>query len=476
MKYFLLLLAFFVGGDCTENCGRIYITGTHGNAGDFAKCRTASSLYITGSNLSTLSDFGQLRKISQTEDDGDMPALIISNNKNLIWERGSLSQLEYVTLGTKSLTIPVIAIHDNPKLCIPNADILRLKRAAASLSTDNTFIQECQCDMEVLLEAASTVGHVKNQKVNTPCVTLNGDLVINSSTNEALQSVIMGIRYIHGGISMVDTSWSELRLPSLETIDNVGIEIRNNRNLTKIIIPFLRAILSTGKHANIIDNLKLRIDYALEERLLLTRMRKGSEENRLEIKTSPCVINETESLISLASCRNVVGDIIITAANSEISILENLAFVEVLRGCLTISGTKLQNLSFLRNLKEVHCEKDRPPILIEDNKQLVDIDLGIHRVRSTLRKPLEIKGNDMLCRDYIKRWQNVLRISRAKDQVHEIDMRSVSERCDGVFVSDSHNIMVPVTILICVLVLIYCILIINRSTAKQNKRFNAKLS
>ncbi|KAK6753533.1 hypothetical protein RB195_012868 [Necator americanus] len=318
-----------VGGDCTENCGRIYITGTHGNAGDFAKCRTASSLYITGSNLSTLSDFGQLRKISQTEDD--------------------------------------------------------------------------ECDMEVLLEAASTVGHVKNQKVNTPCVTLNGDLVINSSTNEALQSVIMGIRYIHGGISMVDTSWSELRLPSLETIDSnedrspskirirplkeslheseeirisggvfvygivdygkgdVGIEIRNNRNLTKIIIPFLRAILSTGKHANIIDNLKLRIDYALEERLLLTRMRKGSEENRLEIKTSPCVINETESLISLASCRNVVGDIIITAANSEISILENLAFFVT------------------------------APILIEDNKQLVDIDLGIHRVRSTLRKPLEIK-------------------------------------------------------------------------------------
>ncbi|RCN35997.1 hypothetical protein ANCCAN_18142 [Ancylostoma caninum] len=124
-----------------KHCGEISVDSTHGHEIDYKDCSTASSLHIVGSNLSSLSAFGNLQKILQKG--GDV-ALTISHNKNLIWEMNSLSSLREVVRNATLSAIPTIAIYDNPKLCIPQADVVRLKEAAGALANDNTFIQECR--------------------------------------------------------------------------------------------------------------------------------------------------------------------------------------------------------------------------------------------------------------------------------------------------------------------------------------------
>ncbi|EYC21803.1 hypothetical protein Y032_0018g3539 [Ancylostoma ceylanicum] len=450
-----------------KDCKEININSTHGHENDFKDCSYASSLHVVGSNLKSLSAFGKLHVISQEK---RAVALTISHNKNLIWERNSLSRLYRVAGNVKSSAIPIIAIYDNPKLCIPHADVVRLKKAAGALATDNTFIQECQCDMEVLLRDAT---QETSSASGSLCRTLNGDLIIDGSTEESLQNVIIEIRHIHGGISMIGSRWKELRLPSLETVERVdgtAIDIRDNKNLKNLSLPLLRVISVNGTGANITNNPLLQMDHEMKEKLLLLAT-KGKNARPSEIQSAPCVLKTVKVSDIPPSCTNISGDIVITKDNSDDS-MEYLAYVEVLHGCLTIIGTNVQDLSFLRNLKTVHCDKDQPPILIKDNKQLADLELGVSVVRSTHRRPIQIEGNDMLCKEPIERWQNVLKLSAefsgSKDHVYETTTSSVGAHCGDIRTQEWKDTMVAITVSSCAIVFIASALMINRIASRLN--------
>ncbi|KAL6741433.1 hypothetical protein Aduo_014690 [Ancylostoma duodenale] len=462
----VLLVAWLTVVFGEKHCKEILINSTHGHETDFKDCSTASSLHIVASNLSSLSAFGNLQKILQKG--GDV-ALTISHNKNLIWEMNSLSSLHEVVRNVTLSAIPTIAIYDNPKLCIPQADVVRLKEAAGALATDNTFIQECQCDMEVLLRDATENTNLASDSL---CKTLNGDLIINGSTTELLQKVIMEIRHIHGGISMIGSGWEEILLPSLETVERMegtAIDIRGNQNLRNVSLPLLRVISVNGTGANITNNPLLQMDHEMKEKLLLLATT-GKNARGIEIQSAPCVFDNVKVSKIPPSCTNIIGDIIVTKDDLDDS-MQHLAYVEVLHGCLTIVGTDAQDLAFLRNLKSVHCDKDQPPILIKDNKQLADLELGVSVVRSTHGKPIQIEGNDMLCKEPIEKWQNVLKLSAEfsgnKEQVFET-ITSAGAHCGDIRTQKWKDVLVSTTVLSCTIVFIVSALMINRIASHLN--------
>lgn len=166
-------------------------------------------------------------------------------------------------------------------------------------------------------------------------------------------------------------------------------------------------------HVNIRNNRKLQVTFAMKEILLLSHLadRTSHESASFILETSPCAYDVGATLRShpetLESCSVLKGDVTITQDLVETVNLEHLAFIEKLHGCLTIRETSLENLLFLRALKEVECKKNQPPVLIENNN-LKTLDLGIHAVQSSYGRPIVIKGNSFLCREFVDRWQRVL--------------------------------------------------------------------
>ncbi|KJH43077.1 receptor L domain protein [Dictyocaulus viviparus] len=109
-------------------------------------------------------------------------------------------------------------------------------------------------------------------------------------------------------------------------------------------------------------------------------------------------MNSLQFSSELKFCDVLEGNITITGATSRNATkLEYLSAIRTLNGCLTIQDTNLKDLSFMRALKEVHCEADQPPILIENNDLLTDIGLGLYNIRSSYGRPVVIRNNKYLC-------------------------------------------------------------------------------
>ncbi|KAK5983452.1 hypothetical protein GCK32_019587 [Trichostrongylus colubriformis] len=87
--------------------------------------------------------------------------------------------------------LATIAIHDNAKVCVPPEDIDRLRKVGSESNLlDDTYIQKCQCDMNVLKEMAKKI--VKEKKPVRSvgrCVVLNGDLTIDRHVEDYLKVI-----------------------------------------------------------------------------------------------------------------------------------------------------------------------------------------------------------------------------------------------------------------------------------------------
>ncbi|WKY12147.1 hypothetical protein Q1695_003602 [Nippostrongylus brasiliensis] len=317
-------------------------------------------------------------------------AIVIGCNENLEWKSGDFPNLQKVTIN-KTLKVATIAIYDNRRLCIPPDDVLRLRKISSETQSDNTFLQKCHCDSHMLHAAAA-----RNETHLKRCVILNGNLEINGSTPEHLQSALHSIHIIHGVIMMENSSWKSLHLPVLEEVstsaERTAIKIQGNTELRSLHMPFIKSVKGKGAHVEIRNNPKLHLEHAT--------------------KVSACDMDVEQTLITspelLTSCETIKANIAITEAIVAKNVdLESLAYVRKLNGCLTIEGTSLDNLSFLRSLREVDCPEDRPPILIENNN-IRTLDLGVYRARSSYNRRISVKNNVFLCREFVERWQQLL--------------------------------------------------------------------
>ncbi|XGW04898.1 hypothetical protein V3C99_015793 [Haemonchus contortus] len=397
-----------------QHCGAIILNSTHGDAEVYAKCTTATSVHIHNTNLTSLDNsFPSLHTISQNE---DKHAIVISFNENLTWSGQLFPKLESVLVKNESLQLATIAIHDNPKLCVPPDALIRLQQlSAAATSRESTFIQHCHCDMNTLqeMEKESMVTRKTPLSVGR-CVVFNGDLTIDKSVPENLKHAMSNIRTIHGTISVQDSTWKEFRLPVLEVIENVSkrpaIFIKDNAYLENVSMPLLRSLLSAGDHVHIYNNPRLRLSDFMRETFQTAVLADPTDHSSstIHIKTSPCRINATGISKELQHCDSIDGDINISGnSNVDRTNLEYLSSVTKLFGCLTIKGTSLKSLLFLSHLKEVHCKSNQPPILIARNP-ITSIELAVHIVRSSYDQPVVIRNNKFLCEKFIEKWQKLL--------------------------------------------------------------------
>ncbi|WKY12146.1 hypothetical protein Q1695_003602 [Nippostrongylus brasiliensis] len=378
-------------------------------------CTAASELEILKTDLTDLSQFRDLREVKQQ---ADRNAIVIGCNENLEWKSGDFPNLQKVTIN-KTLKVATIAIYDNRRLCIPPDDVLRLRKISSETQSDNTFLQKCHCDSHMLHAAAA-----RNETHLKRCVILNGNLEINGSTPEHLQSALHSIHIIHGVIMMENSSWKSLHLPVLEEVstsaERTAIKIQGNTELRSLHMPFIKSVKGKGAHVEIRNNPKLHLEHATKERLLLSRLvqsyfndsHSSNSSSKFLIAIPPCDMDVEQTLITspelLTSCETIKANIAITEAIVAKNVdLESLAYVRKLNGCLTIEGTSLDNLSFLRSLREVDCPEDRPPILIENNN-IRTLDLGVYRARSSYNRRISVKNNVFLCREFVERWQQLL--------------------------------------------------------------------
>ncbi|VDO24057.1 unnamed protein product [Haemonchus placei] len=288
-----------------------------------------------------------LRQVEKLQCPSRTYAIVISFNENLTWSGQLFPKLGWVFVKNESLQLATIAIHDNPKLCVPPDALIRLQQLSAiATSRESTFIQHCHCDMNTLQKMAKESVVTRKTPLSVGrCVVFNGDLTIDKSVPENLKHAMSNIRTIHGTITVQDSTWKEFRLPVLEVIENVSkkpaIFIKDNAYLENVSMPFLRSLLSAGDHVHIYDNPRLRLSDFMRETFQTAVLADPTDHSSstIHIKTSPCRINATGISKELQHCDSIDGDINISGDSNVVRTnLEYLSSVPEAHKVTLLSG------------------------------------------------------------------------------------------------------------------------------------------
>ncbi|PIO71508.1 hypothetical protein TELCIR_06597, partial [Teladorsagia circumcincta] len=242
-------------------------------------------------------------------------AIIIAHNEKLVWRGKLFPKLQNMHFENKTLRLATIAIYDNPRLCVPPDEKERLREITNGTSSlDNTFIQKCHCDMEILQEMAKKfIDERRSLQSIGQCTVFSGDLIINEAVPDNFKHFVL---------------IEAFKLAQQHYSDRTAIEIKDNSNLQEINMPLLRILHSVGMHVDIRDNQKLHIPQitklfalsliagvpATKERFLVAILGDPNEHEKstIHIETKPCQISVLGFSQGLQHCEIVEGDIDIT--------------------------------------------------------------------------------------------------------------------------------------------------------------------
>ncbi|KAK5970870.1 hypothetical protein GCK32_006405, partial [Trichostrongylus colubriformis] len=176
-----------------------------------------------------------------------------------------------------------------------------------------------------------------------------------------------------------------------------------------------------------------------------------------------CQVSISGITPAIRHCTIAHGDIDITEQTiTKNTNLEYLSSIEKLNGCLTIKGTSLRSLLFLRSLKEIHCEKNQNPVLIEDNP-ITAIDLTVHTVISKFNQTVMVRDNIFLCPKTLERWQQLLSaMAKANGKGSLLEHQNNGLRCG---IQYSEGLLLPAAMIMSSAMLFGAIVAINRRLA-----------
>ncbi|CAP22442.2 Protein CBG01141 [Caenorhabditis briggsae] len=269
------------------------------------------------------------------------------------------------------------------------------------------------------------------------CKTVCGELRILEDcdlSEKQLSELFKNMKNLWGGLKIVGTNFTNLNfLENLETIEceefrdfqcdentkihDLGglknlssiacmeISIWNNSKMKFLDFPKLKTI-KYPKNVYTNKNLKFfafdldpefctnskEMEFFMNNRKLELELFEGKYCQPPELDSEICQIPEDQ-------CKTFLGDLEIGPEFVELSKLKN---IEVILGNLIINGTKLENFEFFENLKFVaSLDKSQPPILIENNFNLKDIQFPKLEV-FFVKKKINSKNKNVLQRVGIK--------------------------------------------------------------------------
>ncbi|PIC24727.1 hypothetical protein B9Z55_017937 [Caenorhabditis nigoni] len=309
-----------------------------------------------------INDLGGLRNLSSI---ACMNINIWDNSKMKFWNLLKLKTIKYPKNVYTNKNLKIFAFDLDPEFCINSKE---MEFFMSNRKLDLDYLDGKYCQLSELDSEVCLIPEVQ-------CKHFLGNLEIGPEFSDF--SILKNVEVILGNLIIDGT-----QLETFEFFENLKfvasldkskppILVENNMNLKDIQFPKLENLTSTNPNSTkfeiYISSESPEFCITIEEMEMLLKI-ENSDIDHIFGKYCKPEFSETLCKKPEEKCTGYFGDLTI----SKYSDLNNLEFLEIIYGSLTIKETNFKNLNFLKNLKFVAQMDHKPAIIIQDNPNLVN--------------------------------------------------------------------------------------------------------